>query len=206
MDDERGPMRVTTAPGEQRVFLGDVRWETFQALLHDLGEHRGRLAYDQGLLEIMSPSYDHESIKGLLGHFVRALADELAIPIRAAGSIACCSSFKPSRQESPSAGNQPTSWLGSDLPESSEEDVSPVESARPWSCGSKRPAHAPDSSDQLPRLLPADPTDGWSPEEAEWTLTTDASPSDCRVLPPCGDAAHDVLRSRHDTRDECRRG
>ncbi|MFO0981453.1 MAG: Uma2 family endonuclease [Planctomycetota bacterium] len=80
-------MSLTTADGEQRVFLGDVRWETFQALLHDVvGEHRGRWAYDQGLLEIMSPSYDHESIKALLGRCIETVAEELAIPIRAAGS------------------------------------------------------------------------------------------------------------------------
>ena len=77
---------TTTTQGEQRVFLGDVRWETFEALLDDLGDARGRLAYDQGLLEIMSPSSDHESVKGLLGHLVEALAEELAIPIRTVGA------------------------------------------------------------------------------------------------------------------------
>ncbi|MFO0983483.1 MAG: Uma2 family endonuclease [Planctomycetota bacterium] len=79
-------MSSTTTAGEQRVFLGDVRWETFEALLDDLGEPRGRLAYDQGLLEIMSPSYDHESVAGLLGQFIRVIAEALALPIRAARS------------------------------------------------------------------------------------------------------------------------
>jgi Uma2 family endonuclease len=75
-------MSATATPAEQRVFLEDVRWETFQALLHETGERRGRLAYDQGLLEIMSPSYEHENIAGLLGQFVRVLAEETDLPIR----------------------------------------------------------------------------------------------------------------------------
>jgi Uma2 family endonuclease len=44
------------------------------------------LAYDQGLLEIMSPSYEHESIKSLLGWMVRVLCEEIDLPIRGAGS------------------------------------------------------------------------------------------------------------------------
>jgi Uma2 family endonuclease len=82
---ERNAVGATTTRGEQRVFLGDVRWETFEALLDDLGEPRGRLAYDQGLLEIMSPSFEHESVTGLLGHLVELVAEELAIPLRAVG-------------------------------------------------------------------------------------------------------------------------
>jgi Uma2 family endonuclease len=85
-EGERVAMGATTATqGEQRVFLGDLRWETFEALLDDLGEPRGRLAYDQGLLEIMSPSFEHEGITGLLGHLVGVLAEELDIPIRTVG-------------------------------------------------------------------------------------------------------------------------
>lgn len=86
MNDERGPTSTATVPGEQRVFLENVRWETVEALLADLGEARGRLAYDQGLLEIVSPSFEHDLVARLLGRLVGGLREELGIEIRSAGS------------------------------------------------------------------------------------------------------------------------
>lgn len=79
-------MSTATIEGEQRVSLGDVRWETLESLLRDLGESRGRLAYDQGLLEIMSPSFEHDVIANLIGRLVEALTEELDIPIRSTRS------------------------------------------------------------------------------------------------------------------------
>lgn len=86
MADAKEPMITTSVGAEQRVSLSDVQWETFQALLHDVGPARGRLAFDQGQLEIMSPSYDHETLSRLLGLLVHALTDELGIAMRSAGS------------------------------------------------------------------------------------------------------------------------
>jgi Uma2 family endonuclease len=48
-------------PAEARVLLAGVSWQTFKALLADIGDNRAcRLAYDQGILEIMAPSQEHE--------------------------------------------------------------------------------------------------------------------------------------------------
>jgi Uma2 family endonuclease len=80
--DESESVIDTTIDGEQRVFLGDVRWKTFEALLHDVGDPRGRFAYDRGLLEIMSPSSEHEHLDKLLARFVEVLTEELRMPIR----------------------------------------------------------------------------------------------------------------------------
>ena len=83
----------STPPQEQvraevRVVLNGVSWQTFKALLAELGEHRScRLAYDQGMLEIMVPYEQHEEPKILISSFVEALVDELEIEIRQLGSL-----------------------------------------------------------------------------------------------------------------------
>jgi Uma2 family endonuclease len=84
--DQSEPVLDITTDGEQRVFLGDIRWKTFKALLNDLGNPHGRLAYDRGLLEIMAPSSEHEFVKKLLGRIIEALTEELAIPVRSLSS------------------------------------------------------------------------------------------------------------------------
>jgi len=75
-------------PAEVRVILTGVSWQTFKALLADIGEDRAcRLAYDQGVLEIRVPYEQHEEPKVLIAGFVEALADELGIEIRHLGSL-----------------------------------------------------------------------------------------------------------------------
>ncbi|MBD2493618.1 Uma2 family endonuclease [Nostoc sp. FACHB-280] len=80
-------MLAKSTPAEQRIVLHNVSWETFEALLRDTGEERGsRFAYDCGTLEIMTPLFEHENPKSNLGNFIVALAEELDIEIRSAGS------------------------------------------------------------------------------------------------------------------------
>jgi hypothetical protein len=64
--------RVSEVP---TVVLAGVRWETFKALLADLGEDRAcRIAYERGLLEIRMPLEEHEEPKRLIESFVEAIA------------------------------------------------------------------------------------------------------------------------------------
>ncbi|MFH7030410.1 MAG: Uma2 family endonuclease [Heteroscytonema crispum UTEX LB 1556] len=80
-------MVATSTPAEQRTVLQNVSWETFEALLRDTGEDRGsRFAYDCGVLEIMTPLFEHENPKSNFGNFIVVLAEELDIEIRSAGS------------------------------------------------------------------------------------------------------------------------
>jgi Uma2 family endonuclease len=75
-------------PVEARVVLKGVSWQTFKALLADLGDNRAcRLAYDQGQLEIRMPLQEHEVPKGLLESFVEVIADELEIEVMKLGSL-----------------------------------------------------------------------------------------------------------------------
>lgn len=71
----------------QHVVLEGITWQTYQAILNDLGEHRtSRLAYDQGFLEIIMPSELHEFISRILEAIVRALTEELNMRLRGYGS------------------------------------------------------------------------------------------------------------------------
>lgn len=71
-----------------RVILENVSWQTFKALLADIGDNRAcRFAYDQGMLEIMAPYQEHEAPKIMIGSFIEALADELNIEIMQLGSL-----------------------------------------------------------------------------------------------------------------------
>ena len=79
------PASIDLEPGE-RLFLEDVSWESYEELLEELSDRRWRIAYDEGKLEIMSPSRPHEKIKTLIGRFVEALTEEMDIDISSDGS------------------------------------------------------------------------------------------------------------------------
>lgn len=69
------------------VILHNVSWQTYQALLGDMGEHRAaRLAYDRGILEIKMPSKLHELINRLLERIISTLTEELGLSILSLGS------------------------------------------------------------------------------------------------------------------------
>ena len=74
------------APG-QRLLLHGVDWRTYSRLLH-LFEDRPslRFTYDQGSLEIMSPTHAHESDADFLGRLAVTLTEELGLPLKAGGS------------------------------------------------------------------------------------------------------------------------
>ncbi|AFY82719.1 Uma2 family endonuclease [Oscillatoria acuminata] len=78
--------RITVPPG-QRVLLKEVSWKEFEAILEDLGEHRGaRIAYDKGTLEIMTPLPEHERAKLYITNLVEILLEELDIEFCPLGS------------------------------------------------------------------------------------------------------------------------
>jgi Uma2 family endonuclease len=78
--------RITVPPG-QRVLLRDVSWSEFETILEELGEHRAsRIAYDNGILEIMAPLPEHERNKEYIGDFVKAILEELDLEFCPLGS------------------------------------------------------------------------------------------------------------------------
>lgn len=81
-------MVATSTPFEQRTVLQNISWQTFVALLREIGSDRGtRFAYDCGTLEIMTPLYEHENTKFQFDRFIFPLAEELEIEIKSAGSM-----------------------------------------------------------------------------------------------------------------------
>ena len=68
--------------GEDRIVLSGISWEMYELLRDNEENWHVHMAYDQGKLELMSPSPDHESISKLIGHMIETLAEELSIPFR----------------------------------------------------------------------------------------------------------------------------
>jgi len=72
---------------EQRVILRKVSWQTYENLLSDhVDASAPRFTFDRGLLEIMSPSSEHEEYNRTLALLVEVLAEELRMDIRNLGS------------------------------------------------------------------------------------------------------------------------
>jgi len=87
-------MSNVSTPELNHVVLRQISWPTFEALLADLGDHRARIAYDQGTLEIMSPSPKHERLKKLLARLIETFTEELDIDILSCGSTTLKSVLK----------------------------------------------------------------------------------------------------------------
>jgi Uma2 family endonuclease len=67
--------RLEIPPG-QRILLKDVSWQEFETILEELGEHRAaRVAYNNGILEIMTPLPEHEINKVFITNFVEILLE-----------------------------------------------------------------------------------------------------------------------------------
>lgn len=78
--------RLTVPPGD-RLLLHDITWEEFEQILGDLGEHRAvRIAYHQGVLELVPPLSEHEAAKEIISDLVKALLEELDIEFWPLGS------------------------------------------------------------------------------------------------------------------------
>src|SRR4051794_28143685 len=71
----------------QKLVLADVRWQTYQDLGAALQERNVHLTYDQGVLEILVISPEHERWKGLFGLLVFTLARCLRLKIGVFGSF-----------------------------------------------------------------------------------------------------------------------
>jgi Uma2 family endonuclease len=72
--------------GEKRIVLSGISWEMYEQLRENEENWHVRMAYDNGRLELMSPSSSHEFIKGLIGQMIEALTEEMGVPRRSLGS------------------------------------------------------------------------------------------------------------------------
>src|SRR5579863_6063502 len=72
--------------GEDRIVLSGISWELYEQLRENEDNWNVRMAYDQGTLELMSPSPDHEAIKELICEMIKVFTAEMGIPRRSLGS------------------------------------------------------------------------------------------------------------------------
>jgi Uma2 family endonuclease len=73
-------------PGEQRIVLSGVPWDTYVALRDSVDQPGLRMTYCQGELEIMSPSPEHEEVKKILARLIEMYAVERDVPLLGYGS------------------------------------------------------------------------------------------------------------------------
>ena len=80
--------RATMAlvPDEGHVVLHGIPWNAYIAFGDAVGERPIRVNYDDGVMEIMTISSDHEAAKERIGGLVDVLALELGIEVAARGS------------------------------------------------------------------------------------------------------------------------
>ncbi|MEL6938562.1 MAG: Uma2 family endonuclease [Cyanobacteria bacterium J06598_1] len=78
---------IATLRRADRVVLNHISWDQFERLLENLGDHRtSRIAYDNGVLEIMAPLPEHEHFKEVMGDAIKDIADELDLDYESYGS------------------------------------------------------------------------------------------------------------------------
>lgn len=92
---------IAHMPSGSVLLLENVSPEGYERLLAELGDDsRVRLTYDNGRLEIMSPSDKHEYLKSLIGHLIGVLTEELDLKYISIGSTTL-------RREQTSQGTEP---------------------------------------------------------------------------------------------------
>jgi Uma2 family endonuclease len=80
-------MAAAVAPADQIVLLHNVSWGTYLRLLEDLGgQSAPRVTFDNGEMEIMSPTSEHEELNRTVARFVEAVTAALDLDIRSVGS------------------------------------------------------------------------------------------------------------------------
>ncbi len=76
-------MVAISTPAETRTLLENISWQTFKAMLADMGSSRNtRLAYENGTLEIMAPDMPHENSNRVIEVFTGVLCEEFELTVK----------------------------------------------------------------------------------------------------------------------------
>jgi len=70
----------------RHMVFSNIRWDTFERFLDDMGETHLRMAYDHGDLEFMTISFEHDRYGTWIGRLILFVALEMKIPLRSGGS------------------------------------------------------------------------------------------------------------------------
>ncbi|MCX5741357.1 MAG: Uma2 family endonuclease [Proteobacteria bacterium] len=77
---------MSIEPRADRVVMQGVTWDRFESYLAERGDAGPRVTYLEGMLELVSPSRDHETIKKRFAEVVEAYLDHLGIEWEGVGS------------------------------------------------------------------------------------------------------------------------
>lgn len=73
---------------ETRTILENISWQTFKAMLDEMGSQRkNRIAYDSGIIEIMTPLMPHENSNRIIEVFIGVMCEEMGLEIKRTGSL-----------------------------------------------------------------------------------------------------------------------
>jgi Uma2 family endonuclease len=78
----------------EKIVLHDISWQSYENLLREIGESHYRLTYDDGALEIMALSFEHENVGEWISRLIVFLTLELRIPLCSGGSTTLKTSLK----------------------------------------------------------------------------------------------------------------
>ncbi len=78
--------RVVVQPAETRTVMRNIRWDTYVALAEQRSGSVPRMTYDEGVLELMSPKRQHESIGRLIGRMIETWTEVKEIEIQTVAS------------------------------------------------------------------------------------------------------------------------
>ncbi len=76
---------VIETPPEHMVFR-HISWDAFERILADIGETHHRITYQDGDLEFMTTSLEHDNYGRWIGRLIYLLTFELSLPLRTGGS------------------------------------------------------------------------------------------------------------------------
>ena len=80
-------MTVILSPPDQRITLRNLSWETYRRLLSEHGEVSSpRFTFDRGVLEIMSPSAEHERHNLRIADLIGVIADAMNLEAEGLGA------------------------------------------------------------------------------------------------------------------------
>lgn len=79
-------MIAATEEPPQGIVLNNISWRTYKAILREIGERHIRLTYDNGDLEIMTPTFAHENVCESIGRLIFFLALETNVRLCSGGS------------------------------------------------------------------------------------------------------------------------
>ena len=80
-------MSTASIRTEPRPSLLSATWETYLALREDADNLRIRMTFDEGRLELMSPSGMQEALSYLIGRLIDHWTLENGIPVRSLRSV-----------------------------------------------------------------------------------------------------------------------